>query len=131
MKVRSGFVSNSSSSSFIIATKPGVTVDDLVKSFGINEKSPFYFVAQEVAELILREDKMTPKEAVKYLKEDYGYDDVTEHDYWDIIEKAMKKGLEVRIGSASDEDGGTEAVFCDMDLHYEDDNIIIEKDGGY
>ena len=34
-------------------------------------------------------------------------------------------------GSVADDDGGMEAALCDMTINFEDDNIKIEKDGGY
>lgn len=130
MKTRHGFVSNSSSSSFIVATKPGVTESQLVELLKVPKDSPLRFVAEEIASLIMRQNSMTPKEAISEYEEDYG-EAISESVNYDIIEKAIKKDMEIRQGSVADDGEPIEAMFCDMGMEYEDDNIIIRKEGGY
>ncbi len=52
MKIRNGFVSNSSSSSFIVGFKKGLSDEQkeqlLLKKMGINENSFFYNIAKEI-----------------------------------------------------------------------------------
>ena len=58
MKVRKGFVSNSSSSSFIIATTAQqLTLDNLLEAFAVPEGSPLFKVACDMAQVML--DKAT------------------------------------------------------------------------
>jgi hypothetical protein len=49
-------------------------------------------------------------------------------------EKAKKlfdKYASIYVGYASDEDKVTEAVLCDMDIHYNTKKLYVEKEGGY
>lgn len=128
MKIRSGFVSNSSSSSFIIATKNDLTQEQLVqvveKVMKVPKESPLYYMIKEVSTQLGQAESHTLKELI----DDCYYDLDNE-----IIKKANMKGMtHFYTGSASDDTGETATdILCDLDIHYEDDEIIIEKDGGY
>jgi hypothetical protein len=135
MKVRNGFVSNSSSSSFIIVSKDGnLTQEKLMKAFDISEKSPLYPVAKDVAKSMMCADKYSCE---KFL-DNYSYADTVEEkveqlqsdypEYFKIYENAKNNGWTIYMGSADSYD---EPALCEMSIDYEDDNIIIEKEGGY
>ena len=135
MKVRNGFVSNSSSSSFIIISKNGdLTQEKLMKAFDISEKSPLYPFAKDAAKSMMCADKYTPE---KFL-DNYTYADTFEEkeqqfqddypEYFKIYENAKNNGWNIYMGSA---DSYEESALCEMSIDYEDDDIIIDKEGGY
>ena len=128
MKIRKGFVSNSSSSSFVIGVRGKLTKKKIMKAFKIDNKSPLYSLAEKIADVLRSTTSYTKGE---YL-EDQWYDE--ESDLKDIEKKIFDKGFTFYSGSASDDghgDGGAESALCDMDLDYEDDEIIIYKEAGY
>lgn len=121
MKNRLGFVSNSSSSSFIIATKgDGVNLKNKVsKVMGVDTSHPLYNVVDDIIDCFVDStERVTIKEAV----EDGMYD----------IDDMVNKGFTTfYYGSASNEGDAVEAMVCDIGFNYEDEEILILKDGGY
>ena len=128
MKIRNSFVSNSSSSSFIIAVKKGKALNEdvLMKAFKVPKGTPLYDIAYEMADILVKSgEPMTLKEYM----EDQSIEEMSE--LQDGVKEAFDKG-KVYCGSVSDD--GTEpaeAMLCMIDLDYEDENIYISKEGGY
>ena len=56
MKIRSGFVSNSSSSSFVVIMKNGkeLTKETLLETFEVKETSPLYGFALDITEWTIK-----------------------------------------------------------------------------
>jgi len=81
MKIRHGFVSNSSSSSFIIGIKDnkdfdeGLTKDALIKVFGVERTSLLYNLSVGISEYI---SEHADEQTIQSLLNDYGYDTVEE-----------------------------------------------------
>ena len=130
MKIRQGFVSNSSSSSFLIISKNGeLTKDVLMNAFAISEKSPLYPMAKQMADEMVEscdeysvEDYMDNySNDIESFKEDFP-------EKYEVIQKVEKNGWKIYEGSA---DSCEQPALCEMELNYEDDNIKIEKEGGY
>lgn len=126
MKIRNGFVSNSSSSSFIIACKGNLK--DVMKEYRLDNTSPWASIVNNSINILIENSRKigsTEKEVIDYL-DDEGYD---EEDFESLKEYA-RDGYTIYMGLVSDE-SGLEAGLCDMSFNYKSDNLIIEKEEGY
>jgi len=138
MKIRNGFVSNSSSSSFIIINKKGgeLSKDKLMEIMDVHINSPMYIFAKEIVDVIYNSCSSS-KTLEDFKNEYYGsygtMEDFREEepDMVKMFEECLEKGWSYHHGSVSDEEGGMESALCSMNIDFEDDNIKIEKDGGY
>jgi hypothetical protein len=118
MKTRIGFVSNSSSSSFIVGIKNDkpLTIDMVKKMLNTSG------IIDEIAEKFL--DNSHKKNAKNML---YDYDIEPGDDLFNIVNSCKV----LYDGYFSNEEGGIEELLCNMDIDYEDDDIIVKKEGGY
>ena len=121
MKLRNGFVSNSSSSSFVVA------VTDKTK-----------VTLQVTVDLKKYADKVctTEDELRDYFKYEYG-DDFQKEDDWaskrfNKCLRAIKDGKKIMLGSfSSDGEEPIEQYLCEVGLPKSPDMDIIESSGGY
>jgi hypothetical protein len=132
MKCRDGFVSNSSSSSFVIGLKKGVKLKDALEVLGVEDHPFACLVDSMISAFEYEADKQSEQDVFS----DYGVHTMAEFladagQFGDDCVEIWGKGMDLYEGSFSDEDGGVKAFLCDADFDYEDDNIIIKKDGGY
>jgi len=138
MKIRNGFVSNSSSSSFIVGLPKGMSDkkkrDFLLKKMGVDKDSFFFYAATGVVDCIM---EATPIKTLEDMIEDYGYASLGDfsEDHPNFVEVFNRCGayeLDVFSGSASNEDhdiGGQ--LFCEMEWKINTDDFFISKDASY
>lgn len=127
MRQRDGFVSNSSSSSFIIGVKGKLTEEKIMRSFQVGEKSPLFKLAKGMAKIMLDSEKYTLKEFLDDRAVDF-------EDLSEIEKKIFDQGYTFYQGYASDEcsdDLGAEPALCCLEITYEDEEIIISKESRY
>lgn len=117
MKIRLGMVSNSSSSSFIIGCKDKPTKTKLLKAFKVSKDSVFYDLAEGMSDCMVEVKEIGPEDRECYDEE--------------LMTKIADKGFKTYVGYAANDNGSVEECLCDISLDYEDDDIIIYKEGGY
>lgn len=136
MKIRTGFVSNSSSSSYIIGVKGEFDEDRLkdvlIKLFAVPEESMMHPFSVECANTLSRGLSRlgnTPEELMKALYIDR---EDMESIGWKPLFDWVSQGFTLFDGSVSDEGGDAmEYWLTYQDINYESETLVIRKDGGY
>jgi len=138
MKIRNGFVSNSSSSSFIVGLPKGLNKKEklnlLMEKMGADKDSFFYHAAKNIADCILASEKIS---RIGQLMDDYGYSTYEEFrgdcpGIVAIFERCKEKSMDVFTGSASNDAYEIgEQLFCEMEWNVNDDDFFINKEASY
>ena len=131
MKYRAGFVSNSSSSSFIIAVRgeEKLNVDSLVGLFQVPQTSPLYDIAVDMAQVMINRSHLFDEKEIVY---QFGYKSLEEAlENGNRHAKLLTDGFTVYGGYASNEDGGIEAMLCNTEIDFESEDVVLYCEGGY
>lgn len=120
MKTRNGFVSNSSSSSFVVAYKVKPTPEALANELLATDM--FKELALQAAELLLDARPYELEEAEQTGDHLLGDDRVI---------KAFADGWTVLYGDATDENDAPDLVVCRAELDIETPNLLVYKEADY
>lgn len=127
MKIRMDFVTNSSSSSFILGVKDKLTKEKILNMMNVPEDSLLRGLAEEFAGIIYSNSS---KFKLNEILEDYGCEDVSELP--DMYRKIIGNDKFIFYeGVVSDEINSIYNILCHMDFDYEDENVIFYKEAGY
>jgi len=129
MKIRNGFVSNSSSSSFILASKTALTKEQVSRAMGIPKDSLIAGIGDEVAQVVIDSaNKVSTWKA--YVDEAYDGNEAWVDKSSEKIKELLEKGWDVYCGEFSNSSNNIlEMYLCDVDLNYISDNLIIIHKG--
>ena len=130
MKIRAGFVSNSSSTSFLILAADDLTEKNFLELMGVNPQSPFAEIFRELHVALLDgiEESVDLREV----------DDSTPVTWWldafkgkvsprmaEKLQNARKRGLKVYYGNIDSESSQAESFFCCDSFEAENEKFYI------
>lgn len=135
MKIRKGFVTNSSSTSFIISLKEEYSKDNFMSVIGADGDSPMNKIFEDLFQAI-EDNKQNIIEAVKSYDKEIGVETFLlekgfSKDTVEVVEKLLLEGQEVYFGRlSSDGETAAEIFFCCESFILCDDNIYFNGNIG-
>lgn len=122
MKIRTGYVSNSSSSSFVIATKKKLTKQSLLEAFQTPKDHPMHDIAEQICNLVVSRAK---EPDIDELRQDADYGCKSSKKTLKLIDD----GWIVRTGSFHTDDGGIDCLLCETGIKIKTEELVLESTG--
>lgn len=127
MKIRDGFVTNSSSTSYIIMSKNEISGEYLANKLGVTEKSLNYNEILTVCNKMIEDGKdgfyhhsYEESTNIELIKSLFGSETANKYI------KLVKKGYEIYCGMISSEEYDYEIAMCVDYMKYKDSEIYID-----
>ena len=129
MKVKADFITNSSSTSFVIISDGELTKERFFALVGIPEESPLSPIFEALFDCLI--ENMIPASEYR-ARRYYGYDDLVAFVVKEFSEEiahrvaeAQKRGSRVYIGELSSGNGEIQSFFCCDSFELENESIYL------
>lgn len=119
MKIKSDFVTNSSSTSFIIILSNGFELDHFMDLVGVNKKSPLFPIFEELYNLFCYNMEQLDGIGLEIEKKK-SHENVA-----DRMTQAIQNGKKIYSGSLTSEETHLEYYFATDSFEIENENIYI------
>ena len=133
MKIRSGFVSNSSSSSFIIiGFKDELTKESVLEALKVDKNSPLHDFAEQLAKFIVKKKDSSYNSVLKTIEdyqEEYGYETV--EDIEAEKRELFENGFTIinTYVSYSNSDCPIESYLANSNFEVKTENLYLKSEG--
>lgn len=128
MKIKTDFVTNSSSTSFVVMTKGELTLHSFLKAVGVSQESMFLGLFVKLFNLFKNDMNRLEYTAIRY-----GCSNVEEYieqyfskDTQARIRQARENGFEIYVGELRSDNDEIETLFCCDAFVIEGDKLIID-----
>ena len=130
MKIRAGFISNSSSTSFLILAADDLTRENFFQLMGVSPESPLADVFRELHKAVVDSAKMPVDlrdfdESIPVTQWLDGFREEISPRMVEKLRDAKKRGLKVYYGELDTESSRTESFFCCDSFEAENENFYI------